>query len=76
MGRMAGIHADRMIRALERLGWRVVRSKGSHFALSRPDRAGVITVPVKKGATLKASTARSVLRQAGLTEEAFFDAYR
>jgi predicted RNA binding protein YcfA (HicA-like mRNA interferase family) len=30
MGRMSGIHADRMIRALERLGWLVVRSKGSH----------------------------------------------
>jgi hypothetical protein len=32
-------------------------------------------VPVKKGATLKEGTARSVLRQAGIGEDEFFDAY-
>ena len=76
MGRMAGIHADRMIRALERLGWGVVRSKGSHRALAHPARPGVITVPVKKGRNLPEGTARAILRQAGVTEEEFFAAYR
>jgi predicted RNA binding protein YcfA (HicA-like mRNA interferase family) len=73
---MAGIHADRMIRALERLGWRVVRSKGSHHALARADRAGVIIVPVKKGRALPEGTARAILKQAGLAEEDFFEVYR
>jgi predicted RNA binding protein YcfA (HicA-like mRNA interferase family) len=76
MGRMAGIHADRMVRALERLGWRLARSRGSHFALVNPGRPGVITVPVKKGRTLPQGTARGILRQAGISEDEFFEVYR
>lgn len=76
MGRMSGLHADRMIRALERLGWVVVRSKGSHHALALPGRAGVITVAMKKGRTLPEGTARAILKQAGVSEEDFFAVYR
>jgi predicted RNA binding protein YcfA (HicA-like mRNA interferase family) len=76
MGKMSGIHADRMIRALERLGWQVVRSKGSHHALARPGRPGVITVSVKKGRTLPEPTARAILKQAGVSEDEFFQVYR
>jgi predicted RNA binding protein YcfA (HicA-like mRNA interferase family) len=47
---------------------------GSHHILTRPGHAPV-TVPVKKGATLKEGTARSILRQAGIGEDEFFDAY-
>jgi predicted RNA binding protein YcfA (HicA-like mRNA interferase family) len=65
-----------MIRALERLGWRVIRSKGSHHALSRPGRPGIITVPVHKGRTLVEKTARNILKQAGMSEDEFFAAYR
>lgn len=77
MGRMAGIHADRMVRALERLGWMVVRSKGSHHALARiGGGGGVIIVPVKKGRTLGEGLARKILKQAGVSEDEFFAAYR
>jgi predicted RNA binding protein YcfA (HicA-like mRNA interferase family) len=76
MGRMAGIHAERMIRALERLGWHVVRSRGSHHALALPGRPGVITIPVHKGRTLVERTARQILRQAGIGEDDFFAVYR
>jgi predicted RNA binding protein YcfA (HicA-like mRNA interferase family) len=73
---MAGIHADRMVRAFERLGWTLVRSRGSHHALARVDTPGVIIVPVKKGRTIPEGTARKILKQAGLSEEEFFGAYR
>lgn len=76
MGRMAGIHAERMIRALERLGWSVIRSRGSHHALARCGRPGVITVPVHKGRTLGEHTAKGILKQAGISEDEFFAAYR
>jgi predicted RNA binding protein YcfA (HicA-like mRNA interferase family) len=36
----------------------------------------VITVPVKKGATLKENTAKGILKQAGISEEEFLQAYR
>lgn len=75
MGRMAGIHADRMIRALERLGWIVKRSSGAHHSLYLPGR-GVLVISVKKGRSIPEGTARAILRQAGLSEEQFFAAYR
>ena len=76
MGRMAGIHADRMIRALQRLGFVLVRSRGSHHALAKPGRPGVITVAVKKGRAVPEGTARGILKQAGVSEDEFFSAYR
>lgn len=74
MGRMATIQALRLIRALVRLGWSVDRVAGSHHVLTKPGR-GHVTVPVKKGATLKEGTARSILRQAGLSEDELFEVY-
>ena len=65
---MASIQALRMITALVRLGWTLDRVAGSHHILTRPG-------PVKKGATLKEGTARSILRQAGVGEDEFFDEY-
>lgn len=74
MGRMASIHALRMIKALARLGWTVARVAGSHHILTRAGHPSV-TIPVKKGATLKEGTARSILRQAGISEDEFFQVY-
>lgn len=71
---MASIQALRLIKALARLGWTLDRVAGSHHILTKPGRSAV-TVPVKKGATLKEGTARSILRQAGIGEDEFFDAY-
>lgn len=74
MGRLASIQALRMIKALARLGWTVARASGSHHILTKAGHPPV-TVPVKKGATLKEGTARSILKQAGVSEDEFFGAY-
>lgn len=72
---MSSIVAVRMIRALVRLGWSIDRASGtSHHVLTKQGRPP-ITVPVKKGRTLKEGTARAILRQAGVSEDEFFDAY-
>jgi predicted RNA binding protein YcfA (HicA-like mRNA interferase family) len=62
-----------MIRALVRLGWSVARQSGSHAVLTRPGR-NPVTIPVHSGA-LKFGTAKGILKQAGLTEDEFFDTY-
>jgi predicted RNA binding protein YcfA (HicA-like mRNA interferase family) len=62
-----------MVRALVRLGWAIARQSGSHVVLVRAGQAPV-TVPVHPG-TLKLGTAKAILKQAGLTEDEFFDAY-
>jgi predicted RNA binding protein YcfA (HicA-like mRNA interferase family) len=62
-----------MLRAFARLGWTVARQTGSHAILTRAGRTPV-TIPVHPG-TLKLGTARAILKQAGLTEDEFFEAY-
>jgi predicted RNA binding protein YcfA (HicA-like mRNA interferase family) len=74
MGRMASIQALRMIKALVRLGWTIERVAGSHHILTRAGHPSV-TIPVKKGATLKEGTARSILKQSGISENEFFRMY-
>lgn len=62
-----------MLRAFGRLGWSVARQTGSHAIITKPGRAS-ITIPVHPG-TLKLGTAKAILKQAGLTEDEFFEAY-
>lgn len=74
MGRMAQIMGERMVRALQRLGWQLDRQSGSHAVLTRRDSTPIV-VPIHRGKTLKEGTARGILKQAGLGEEAFFKVY-
>jgi predicted RNA binding protein YcfA (HicA-like mRNA interferase family) len=74
MGRMAQIVAERMIRALRRLGWTFVRQTGSHAIVTRAGR-NPVTIPIHPGRTLKEGTARGILKQAGVTEDEFFEVY-
>jgi predicted RNA binding protein YcfA (HicA-like mRNA interferase family) len=62
-----------MLRAFARLGWTVARHTGSHAIVTKPGRTPV-TIPVHPG-TLKLGTAKAILKQAGLTEDDFFEAY-
>jgi len=71
---MASIVGLRMIKAFVRLGWSVNRAAGSHHVLTKQGRPP-ITIPVKKGRTLKEGTARAILRQARISEDELFDVY-
>jgi predicted RNA binding protein YcfA (HicA-like mRNA interferase family) len=62
-----------MLRAFSRLGWTVARRTGSHAIVTKPGQTSV-TIPVHPG-TLKLGTAKAILRQAGLTEDEFFEVY-
>lgn len=56
-----------VIRKLERAGYRLRRQSGSHARYVHPDGRGV-TVPMHPG-DVPLPVLRSILRQAGLTEE-------
>lgn len=58
-----------IISALTRLGFREVRSRGSHFTLFNPDSGAIGTVPVHAGETLAPKTLQTILDQTGLTIE-------
>lgn len=57
-----GVSADRLIRALERLGYGVLRQKGSHLRLRHEGPpARTITVPLHN--PLKTGTLRGILSE-------------
>jgi predicted RNA binding protein YcfA (HicA-like mRNA interferase family) len=63
-GALPVISGAQLIRVLERLGWEVVRQRGSHVRLRHPDRRTFLVVPLHR--ELKRGTLRGILRDAGL----------
>jgi len=56
-------------KALERAGWTLDRIKGSHHIYTRPGALRPLPVPVHGNKTLKTGTQRSLMREAGLSDE-------
>jgi predicted RNA binding protein YcfA (HicA-like mRNA interferase family) len=59
---------ERLVRALERAGFKVARVAGSHHVMRHPDGRGT-TVPVHPGRDVARGTLRNILADAGLTVE-------
>lgn len=63
---MATVKVDEALRRLERDGWFLVRTTGSHRHFRHATKPGTVTVPVHKlSATLPPGTWLSIQRQAG-----------
>lgn len=69
--RMPSLTARQVVRALERAGFVVVRTSGSHCRLLRTgDSERKVTVPMH-GGDIARGTLRAIIGQAGLTVEEF-----
>ncbi len=69
---LPALNARRVIAALRKGGFIVDRIRGSHYILARPDDPSrAVTVPFHGSKDLKPGTLRNIIRQAGLTIEAF-----
>lgn len=66
---MKPISGKRMCRLLEKQGWQLDRINGSHHVYRHPDTGRRTTVPVHGNADLKPGTQRSIMRDAGLTDD-------
>jgi len=66
------VSGAQIVRALERLGFRQVRQRGSHVVMRRGDRG--CTVPLHK--EVRVGTLGTILRQAEIAPEEFFEAVR
>ena len=55
-----------LIAMLEKDGWVMVRTKGSHRQFQHLSKAGTVTVAGKMSADIPPGTLRSALKQAGL----------
>ncbi len=69
--RLPALTARQVVRALERGGFQIARTSGSHCRLIHSTDPGrKITVPVHTG-DLKRGTLRGIIAQAGFTVEEF-----
>lgn len=67
--RLPIISSRQAIRAFERLGWEVVRQRGSHIIMVKEFQTSSLSVPERK--ELPKGTLRSLIRTAGITVEEF-----
>ena len=67
---------NRVIRALERLGYRIIRER-NHICMARENPDGsrsVLVLPNHR--RIKGSTLRRICTQAGISRDAFLEAYQ
>ena len=66
MTRLPRLKGKELVRLLEKLGFEIVRTRGSHFFLQHAD-GRVTTVPVHAGETVGPGLLRSILRDVELS---------
>lgn len=67
------VRPRQLIHALERAGFFVRRTRGSHYHLRHPEKPGMLVTVPYHNRDLKRRTLHSILRQAGLTADELRD---
>jgi len=62
------VRGERVVRALERAGFKVARVTGSHYIMRHPDGRGT-TVPVHPARNVAKGTLRGILADTAITVE-------
>ena len=70
-GKLPTLKPKRVIRALERYGFAIHHTSGSHYSLKKGKLR--VVVPYHNKKDLKPGTLKSIIEQAGLTVEEFLD---
>lgn len=72
IGAIKPLHATKVIRALENIGFRQIRQKGSHLFMRHPDgRTTMITI--HPGENIGKGMIRKIINDAELTRDEWFD---
>ena len=70
MPKLPIVNGNQVIKALEKVGFIVVRQKGSHVRMKHEDNR-VVTIPIHNKKSLGKGLLRKILRDAELTIEQF-----
>ncbi len=70
MPKLSPINANRLIRILEKLGFRQIRQKGSHVRMEHDDGRKT-TIPVHPGENVGVGLLRKILRDANISRSEF-----
>jgi predicted RNA binding protein YcfA (HicA-like mRNA interferase family) len=71
MTRLPSLSYEKVIKALQRDGWVIVRQRGSHIRLHKHTRMEVLKLTVPAHNPIKRSTLAQILKQARITLEQF-----
>ena len=71
MSKVPSLSYEKVIAALKRDGWVVVRQRGSHIRLQKRTRDEVLKLTVPAHRPIKRSTLSHILKQARLSVEGF-----
>jgi predicted RNA binding protein YcfA (HicA-like mRNA interferase family) len=71
MTKVPSLGYEKVIRALQRDGWVVVRQKGSHIRLQKHRHAETLKLTIPAHRPIKRSTLSHILKQAKLSAENF-----
>jgi len=63
------VSGKRLARLLERRGWRLKRTSGSHHRYAHSDYADNITVPIHANRTLRIGMQIRIMKTAGIRED-------
>ena len=69
MSKVPSLNYNKLISALRREGWVVVRQIGSHIRLQKTTREGTLKIIVPAHRQIKRSTLSHILKQAKITVE-------
>ncbi|MFZ2445629.1 MAG: type II toxin-antitoxin system HicA family toxin [Syntrophobacteraceae bacterium] len=62
---------EKVVKALQRDGWAVIRQRGSHIRLHKHTRKEVLKLTIPAHSPIKRSTLAHILKQARLSKEEF-----
>jgi len=69
--KLPALNGTQVVNALRRAGFEVCRQTGSHVILRHPEQGLTVPVPVHGGRDVPPGTIRGIIRDAGLTVDAF-----
>ncbi len=71
MSKVPSLNYDRVVKALERIGFAVIRQKGSHIRMEKRYEDEIIKITVPTHKPIKRSTLSHILKQAKINLEDF-----
>ena len=71
MPKIRPLPAQKIIKVLEKTGFKIIRQKGSHVIMMNEKGVRVV-IPVHPGKDVKPGLIRAIIKEAGLKREEFF----
>lgn len=70
MPKIPPLNPNKIVKILEKTGFKVIRQKGSHVIMMNSRKTRIV-IPVHPGKDIKPGLIRAIIREAGISREKF-----